>query len=259
MPTCRGGACLLDRGAARLRRRGRVAHVTRELAASARVARIDFKPASRAVPLPPEATQVLLQRTTCPECGCRYATLGSSFFCHACGRHSAIEAFRGAMETIRRSVEYAQGIDLPNERDAAADLRREMIEAALSRAVGAFEAYAAERYSYLAPNGPKPGKNAFQNLDRSNKLWRSAIGKDYTDMLDASEYADLHLLIQRRHLSHRGGFVDQEYLDKTGDSAYRVSQRVVIAAESVLRLVAIFRKLVPQLARELGTHGDTDG
>jgi transposase len=64
----------------------------------------------------------------------------------------------------------------------------------------------------------KPRRNAFQNLDESNRLWLAAIGRSYPDMLTDGEHRDLVRLVQQRHvLAHQDGAVDQAYLDKAGD------------------------------------------
>ena len=218
---------------------------TNELAEASRAARLNFKRNAQHVPLPAVGTAAMTQRTTCSECGLRYATLGSSFFCHRCGRHAAIDTFAATMKTVRRTLD----LDLGGDRDAAADLRRFVLESGLGRVVNAFEAFAAQRYVQLAPQGPASGKNAFQNLERSNKLWRPVLSRDYIDMLTPVEYADLGRLIQQRHLSHRGGIVDQEYIDKSGDRTYRVGQRLGVKLEAVERLIVLVEKLTAELTR----------
>lgn len=224
-------------------RRVALNRVAAELAEASRVARLNFRPNAPYVPLSAAGTEALTQRTTCTACGCRYATLGSSFFCHACGHHAAIETFAATLKTVRGSLD----LDLGPDRDAAADMRRFVLESGLGRVVNAFEAFAAQRYEQLAPSGPEAGKNAFQNLDKSNRLWRPVFGRDYTDMLTPAEYSDLRRLIQQRHLSHRGGIVDQAYIEKSGDSTYPVGQRLEVKSESVERLI----QLVDRLATEV--------
>lgn len=234
-------------------------YVTRQLTESARLARLNFRPNSRMAALPPAATEALLQRTTCSSCGCRYASLGSSYFCHSCGHHAAVETFDATMRTVRHTLEVALHGDLGDDRDAAADTRGFMIEGAFERALHAYEAYAGQRYRDLAPDRRKPRKNAFQNLDASNDLWRPVLGRDYSDILTDAEYKDLNRLIQQRHLGHIGGLVDQEYIDKTGDRTYRVGQRLTIRVTAVERLVKIVEKLVSELRVAVrDTSGDTD-
>jgi hypothetical protein len=224
-------------------RRVALNRVATELAEASRVARLNFRPNAPYVPLSAAGTEALTQRTTCTACGCRYATLGSSFFCHACGHHAAIDTFAATLKTVRGSLDLDLGVD----RDAAADMRRFVLESGLGRVVNAFEAFAAQRYEQLAPSGPAAGKNAFQNLDWSNRLWRPVLGRDYTDMLAPAEYSDLRRLIQQRHLSHRGGMVDQEYIDKSGDMTYRVGQRLEVKPESVEGLIQLVEKLAVEL------------
>ena len=51
------------------------------------------KPGNIPVPVPASVADLLQQRLTCEKCSCRYASLGASFFCPACGHNSAETAF----------------------------------------------------------------------------------------------------------------------------------------------------------------------
>jgi len=221
-----------------------VAHVASYLGAAARRARLSFRPRAGGRPLPPAATEALIQRTTCASCGCRYATLGSSFFCHSCAHHAAMDTFQATMRTVRGSMRVAARKDLDEDRDVSADVSRDMVENGLNRLVTAYEAYAMQRYVQAAPMRKRPARNAFLNLDRANRLWKPVIRRDYTDILTAAEYDDLKRLLQQRHLMHVGGIVDQDYIDRSGDRTYRVGQRLVVRPAAVARLADVLEKLV---------------
>ena len=45
--------------------------------------------------------RILRQHFTCESCGCRYSSLGTAFFCPACGHNSAKTTFAQAVETVR--------------------------------------------------------------------------------------------------------------------------------------------------------------
>jgi len=45
----------------------------------------------------------------------------------------------------------------------------------------------------------------------------------------------LRRMFQQRHLlAHREGVVDQDYIDRSGDTSYRVGQRLVVRDDAVL-------------------------
>jgi len=56
---------------------------------------------------------------------------------------------------------------------------------------------------------------------------------------------------QGHHFVHRQGIVDQAYLDRSGDSAYGLSQRIVVRAQDVSGLATLLEKLATGLRRAL--------
>lgn len=211
-----------------------------------------YKPAAPVIVVPYDAAEILSQRTTCSECGCRYASLGASFFCPACGHNSALSAFDTAIETVRQSMSLVERLDeMVDGRDAAADLRRHITEDALVRVWSSFQRFAEVIYSLAAADRPAPPRNAFQNLAKSSKLWRSAIGRTYAEMLDHEEHLGLIRLVQQRHLlAHRDGIVDEDYLENSGDKRYRVGQRMVVKPADVSRFADLVTKLAGDLRHE---------
>ena len=81
-------------------------------------------------------------------------------------------------------------------------------------------------------------------MDDASNLWKQASGKGFEDFLSAAELERMKVLYQRRHVvSHRQGIVDQEYIDRSGDVAYKVGQRLVVQERDVLDLVGILERL----------------
>lgn len=236
------------------------AHVTRQLddvfsIANGRTHEIgmlsvtmNYRPGARRVVLPAEASPALTQRSECEVCGCRYASLGAAFFCPACGHNSAPTTFGGALSTVRASMDLADRLpSLMPDRDEAADLARHLAENGLVRIWASFQRFAEATYSGTAR------RNAFQNLDESERLWREAIGKGYTDFLADEEHRDLVRLVQARHiLAHRDGLVDADYVARSGDKRYVVGQRLVVTSREVRRLadiVAALSRALSEVAR----------
>lgn len=215
-----------------------------------------YKPAAPVIVVPYDAAEILELRTTCSECGCRYASLGASFFCPACGHNSALTAFDAAIETVRQSMSLVERLDeMVDGRDAAADLQRHLTEDALVRVWSSFQRFAEVVYSLRAPDGPPPDRNAFQNLEKSAKLWGSVIGRTYDRMLGKDEHSELVRLVQQRHLlAHRDGIVDQEYVNKSGDERYRVGRRLIVKPADVRRFADLAMKLAGELRLAHSSH-----
>lgn len=211
---------------------------------------MDFKPGPRPLIVPLEIAEALRQDFACEACACRWSSLGSSFFCPACGHNSAAVMFDRTAETVRRLVEHIPGITggIPDP-DTAADVVRQIMEDQLGRLVGAFERLG-EALSETVPaarRAPRKG-NVFQRIDDASDWWRQSVGSGYDTWLQPGELVRLRVLYQRRHLLvHRQGIVDQAYLDKSGDSAYRLSQRIVVRADDVSALVGLLEKLAAGL------------
>jgi len=197
------------------------------------------------VGLPAPATAALQSERTCTECGCRFSFIGSVFFCPACGGSSPDANFAQTLGDIRRAVVYCRALHetLPDE---AAIIERAILEKAMADLVTAFQMVAESLYTRIS--GISPPLNAFQRLEGANggsALWHAATGRSYADYLDATDLRHLRTYFQRRHvLAHRNGFVDQVYLDRSADTAYRVGQRLVVRTTDIEDLAHLVEKLV---------------
>src|SRR5690606_3118709 len=90
--------------------------------------------------------------------------------------------------------------------------------------------------------------NAFQNLEIGAEYWFDLYNETYSNWIDNDEYFNLNLLFQKRHLlSHTEGIVDGKYIEKSGDSNYKVGQRIIVKENDVLQLIEIIQKIVKQI------------
>jgi uncharacterized Zn finger protein (UPF0148 family) len=201
------------------------------------------------------ASEIMRQKSTCDECGCRYSSIGGAFFCPACGHNCAAATFDSAVETVRRTIKslpaIRQALTVAADRDTAENSIRQICENGLVKLVSAFQRFAEARFEAL-PNASRfnPRQNVFQNLSESSKLWLSAIGRGYDHMLSHSELHDLQCFFQQRHLlAHREGIVDQAYIDRSGDQRYSFGQRLVIRGDAVIRLADLVSKLANELRK----------
>ncbi|MGY8635339.1 hypothetical protein RAD15_22945 [Bradyrhizobium sp. 14AA] len=194
--------------------------------------------------LPIGATDSMRLKVTCNACQCRFSVIGSAYFCPSCGVSSAdhvfgqsldkIEAALNALPLIRSSLEDA---------DAAANTTNLLIENSIVQSVMAFQRFAEAMWSRI-PNVAPARRNVFQNLTEGSTLWQSAVGKGYDGYLTPPELTALVRYFQQRHLlAHREGLVDEDYLTRSGDTAYRLGQRLVIREAAAGECVALVRKL----------------
>lgn len=212
-------------------------------------------PSGAGVMIPAAAHEVLEQELKCEECGARFAVLGCAFFCPCCGHNSVERTFD---DSLRRIVSNVDALDTVRRAMNDAGLRDEaettcmsLVESSLGDCVAAFQVLCDGLYSKL-PSAPSPPKNAFQRLGGGSDLWKGALGIGYEDMTAQDELRRLGVSFQRRHLlAHRAGLVDEEYLRKSGDDAYRLGQRVVISPAEVRETAATLRKVADALRATL--------
>ena len=196
------------------------------------------------VPLPPAAAEPMRLRIECSHCRCRYAVIGSAFFCPACAHNDAEVVFSHAIASIRASIGAREEIRaaIP-DRDIAEDMVRSLVENGLQNAVTAFQRYAEVLYSRLA-SAPKPRRNVFQNLADGSRLWYNTTGKQYSDYFIPAEMIELERAFQQRHLlSHTQGIVDHDYIANSGDTSHLPGQRLVIVDVAVRYYLDLIEKL----------------
>ena len=201
--------------------------------------------------LPPSAADPMQLRIECSQCGCRYAVIGAAFFCPGCGHNDAEVLFSLTISNIRKALyvlsEVRSAISDISDRDTAENIARSLVEYGLQNAVTAFQRYAEVLFSQVAV-GPKPRRNAFQNLSKGSKLWFDATGDHYSEYLSVAEYAELKCVFQQRHLlAHTQGIVDQGYIENSGDTSHRLGQRLVIGVNAVRHYLDVIQKLAADL------------
>ena len=206
--------------------------------------------------LPPAAAEPMRLRIECPACSCRYAAIGAAFFCPACGHNAADLMFTQSVTGIRGALDALQGVRaaIP-DRDTAATTHRLIVENGLQNLVAAFQRYAEALYARFASAQPAR-RNAFQNLTEGTGLWHAAAGKEYGDYISSAELATLTRCFQQRHLlAHTQGLVDADYIARTGDTAYRIGQRIVIREAAVRECLALTEKLAAGMAHDAVASG----
>ena len=219
--------------------------------------KMDYKPNRPKVIVPHEVAELMQQKFNCENCGCRYSSIGASFFCPACGHNSVERDFQSAVMSVEKmldSLEVVRATLIEHQgKDVASDTIRQMLETSLGKLTGSFQRFMEALFNRTAKGkGIRQRPNAFQNLAESSDLWQTAGYKRYEEFLDSQQWYHLNRFFQQRHLlSHCDGIVDQKYIEKTGDTSYKVGQRIVISPDHVLALAKIIKILGDARKREL--------
>jgi len=232
----------LEAGARGFNQRQRPGFITMSLSVS---------PESPQFVLPCSVGDLMEQEFSCESCACQYSSIGAAFFCPACGHNSALSMFSHTLDTIQRTMEALPVIKqaFGDDRDAAQNAIRLVVEQSLGKLVGAFERFS-EAIFEMVPNAPlaKVKRGSFQRLTEASQLWREAANKGYEDFLNPGEFASLLRLFQKRHLlTHADGIVDADYLQKSGDLEYSMGQRIIVRETHVLELLSLVQKLAAEL------------
>ena len=194
--------------------------------------------------IPAKAAELMQLEIQCEECKSRFAVIGSAYFCPLCGHNSVTQTFSDSLRKIRAKKDSVEIIrNSLNEcvgKDEAELTCRSLIETCISDGVVAFQKYCEGMYKPFE----KAPFNAFQRLEQGSELWKNAVHQGYRDWLSDSELEALKILYQKRHLlAHNEGIIDSQYIKKSGDSSYKVGQRIVVSSKDIDSLVLAIEKL----------------
>jgi len=199
-----------------------------------------------AVNLPAKALKEMQQKIICEKCGARYAVIGSAFYCPCCGNNSARLTFNNAIEKVKSKInnlDFIRGAIAERDRDEAERIHTSLLESSVSDLVIAIQRLCECIYVQL-PNAKTLKRNVFQRLDDGNILWKEICGDGYEDWLSGDEYSLLKKCFQQRHiLQHKGGIVDVDYVNNSGDTTYAIGQKLIIKEKDVLQYTDIVKKL----------------
>lgn len=203
--------------------------------------------------IPAAASAAMKLDITCEKCACRFAVIGSAYFCPSCGHNSVDRVFDDSLRKIRAKKDNIDLIrntitDIGNK-DEAELTCRSIIESCLLDGVTAFQKFCEGVYGSTNPAVAAP-MNAFQRLSQGSDLWKARVGLAYSDILTEAELVRLKLLFQKRHLlTHNDGIVDQRYCSESNDTSYKVGQRIAVTYADVDDMVAGISKLVTEIRK----------
>jgi hypothetical protein len=200
----------------------------------------------------PNVTEEFEVAIQCEKCNVRFSVLGAAYFCPCCGYNSvertAINAITKIIYTAQKIGTIQKSLENSHTKDDAAVITRRIIESAVSACIGTLQSLSETKYNQLSST-PAPF-NAFQNVDKSDKLWLALKGHGYAQWLSAIEIQQLRLFTQRRHLlEHKGGIIDAKYLTATNDTGYAAGERLIIQATDIILLGEITAKAISAISQ----------
>lgn len=187
------------------------------------------------------------QDIQCPHCLTQYSVIGTAHFCPCCGKVIIDSTFDNSIENVINMINSLDEMEILFKKqygkDKARSMCTEMLEGTLGDIVSAFQTFAATIYNKIASKSAR--NNDFQIIEKGSNLFFDACGKSYESFIDIKEIEKIKTSFQKRHVfEHNGGIVDEDYLKKSGDTTYKLGQRLVINKNEVLETIQIVKKLV---------------
>lgn len=212
---------------------------------------LDVKGGRDAVLVPVAAAGPLRLRTSCESCGCRYSYVGAAYFCPSCGVNSAGHTFTQTLNTIRTAAGLGETLRNTLGPDEAEVMIRTLLEKAIQDTVMSFQRLNEQLYELHCSKTAR--RNTFQNLDAGSDLWRAETGHAYADLIGQTKLDQLRVYFQQRHLlAHQQGIVDQDYIDRSGDTTYTAGQRLLIRDSTVREFADLIEELSYELTKNAG-------
>lgn len=122
---------------------------------------------------------------------------------------------------------------------------------AMGTVVSLFENFVRDQFSNRVEDAEaitRKRGNVFQRLDDSADLFAAHASIDLVHLASPAVWERLKRAFATRHLLlHRGGIVDQRYLDAVPDSGLSVGQRIVIRRDHAEAALADLRAVVMAL------------
>lgn len=189
----------------------------------------------------------------CSTCGNHHAVYSATSFCPVCGPRPAgekvLEAITAAREAL--AVEDRLGEDERETLRAAGVFERFAVDA-IESTVSLFEIFAREQFTQRVPDAQQHVKgkgNVLQRLDDTAALFSDHAGVDLVELAGDDRWQRLKRTFARRHvLTHKGGLVDDKFLNQVPDSGLRLGQRLVVRRAAAAQALDDLEVVVHALA-----------
>jgi len=191
----------------------------------------------------PEVVEREIRRIIeCSTCHNHYGVFSASAFCPVCGPRPAAETVIDQIGSARQALAMEDQFETDErEKLRAAGVFERFAVDALGSVVSLFELFAREQFALRVPNAESLTQsrgNIFQRLDDSAALFAEHAALDLVGLAGTERWTRLKRAFAQRHvLQHRGGIVDERFLDQVPDSGLRVGQRLVVRRQDAAQAV----------------------
>lgn len=207
----------------------------------------------------------LLRDLTCDVCQRRYGVYAIGLFCPDCGAANLHVHFARETGLVAQQIEVAQAI----ESECGSELSYRLLGNAHEDVVTALETYLKTAYRFLVRKrysaaealpfcSKKAIQNSFQNIERTERLFRQRLNIGPFAHLEPCARERLRVNLEKRHLiGHNLGLVDEAYAQSVG--AEVVGSSVPLVAEEVKAFAELASSVVARLENQEEFQPATSG
>jgi len=214
------------------------------------------KPFPMSSPLPTYIEEPSRRSLACGDCGILYAVYGATAFCPICGPRLSATTILESIAAARRQLELEDLLPEQQREDSRAHgIFDQLAENALEDVVTLFEVYVKGQFISRVPTAPLILKqkgntgNVFQRLEDADRLFHDNVGFELSSLVSPEEWQRLRLTVSQRHLlTHKRGFVDEQFLSKAPTSRLQVGQKLVISRGDAEKALDALERLVTALS-----------
>lgn len=173
---------------------------------------------------------------SCAACNEYNDVIGRFSYCSACGTRNDLAVFRSDMSALRATATTEKSGNAV--RDAVS---------AFDNLVGQYTKQFLDLVPMSKRRAERLQRGRFHDLDATNDVlgW---FDIDLLSSLASGEVEFLKRMFLRRHVyEHKGGEVDQAYLDASGDVSVRLKQHISESVEDVHRLISSLNRMAQRL------------
>lgn len=192
---------------------------------------------------------------TCTRCRCRYDILGDYGICPNCETPNFMDVITKKLDHLEEQFRLAD--------EQVTDRHEREIEwEKLTRCVSEFEALAKavrtrlQRMPLSSRRRTELASLSFQVLPLAAEKLLLWFDIDVLANIGPDDKKFLHVMFNRRHVfTHNAGRVDQEYLDRTGDSTVRLNEVLRVRSKDIRRLLGLTRQCSANLIEGYASIG----
>lgn len=184
-------------------------------------------------------------RFKCSKCNVKSDILGVFGYCPNCGHRNSMEILNAQLDQLEDKVKnprYTKEQRLQRENEW-----RDIVK----QCVSYFEGYARDLQSAILNKVPfiPSRKKAIEKLSFHNPIQTTEelekfLGIDILNGINVEEKEFINRRFHRRHLyEHSTGVVDQDYIEKSGDTSVRLGQLIRESSSNALTLINLTRRM----------------